>query len=214
MKKLFLTILLVLSITVMLHAQEYYEGGSGGAPTSGFDWDIRFGISFPIISNYRLFSDGDRDDIRLLSVGAGALSSLIFSSLSTGVAFQYTVVPRLLAPGIYADIHFNLPSWFLVGMFTDWEQKFLLLQPGVRLYNQFQFTRTFGVEPFLGINYIYISMTDTFRQFIPLINAGFVLKMGSTFGFEYAFNRSNRDNKDGWTPTIHRIGFTWSLRDR
>jgi len=202
-------------MTVMLHAQEAYEESSGGALKSGFDWDVRFGISFPIISNYGLFSNGDRDDLRLLSVGAGALSSLIFSSLSTGVAFQYTVVPRLLAPGIYADIHFNLPSWFIVGMFTDWEQKFVLLQPGVRVYNQFQFTRTFGVEPFLGVNYIYIIMTDAFKQFIPLVNAGFVLKLGSTFGFEYGFNFPNRNNiEDIWIPKIHRIGFTWSLRDR
>jgi hypothetical protein len=202
MKKLFLIVLLVLSMTI-LNAQEADEN-----PTSGLDWDVRFGISFPFIGNFNTFTDGD--NIPFASMGF----ALAFSSISLGGGVQYTIIPHFIAPGIYADVHFNLLSWFIVGAFSNWEYDFILLQPEARVYNQFQFTRSFGIEPFFGINYIYIGMTDTFREVIPLMNAGFVLKLGSSFGFEYSYNFSNRRIEDGWTPKIHRIGFSWGLRNR
>jgi len=199
MKKLFLAIVLVVSMTVMLHAQDAGDG---------FDWDVRFGLSFPIIGNFNTFTDGD-------NIPFGSLMfALAFSSISLGGGVQYTIVPHFIAPGIYADVHFNLFSWFIVGAFSNWDYDFILLQPEVRIYNQFQFTKSFGVEPFFGINYIYIGITDTFREYIPLMNAGFVMKLGDSFGFEYSYNFSNRNIEDGWTPKFHRIGFSWGLRDR
>jgi len=204
MKKVFLVILLVLSLTGrMLYADEV---------KSGFDWDIRFGISFPFVTNISdLVNTGDESN-RILNVAGGMLSALVYSSLSLGVGFQYTIVPHAIAPGIYADVHFNAPSWFLVSIFTDWEKKFLLVQPGVRFYNNFQFTQSFGLDLFYGINFMYLNILDQYKATTPLMNAGFVLK-GKTFGFEYCFIMPNKKSEIK-TPGIHRIGFSWSLRDR
>jgi hypothetical protein len=208
MKKVFLAILLVVSLSVMLHAQEADEGDAGQDSANGLGWNIRFGISFPFIGNFNTFSEEDNVPFGSLMFG------LAFSSISLGGGIQYTIVPHFLAPGIYADVHFNLISWFIVGAYTNWEYNFILLQPEVRLYNQFQVTDTFGFEPFFGINYIYIGMTDTFRALIPLMNAGFVVKLGSAFGFEYCYNFSSRNLEEGWAPKIHRIGFSWKLYGR
>jgi hypothetical protein len=205
MKKVFLMICF-LSLAGMLYAQESTERDGNSA--DGLDWDVRFGISFPFIDNFGTFTDGDN-----IPFGS-MLLALAFSSISLGGGIQYTVVPHFLAPGIYADIHFNVFSWFIVGAFSNWEFNFMLLQPGLRLYNQFQFTKTFGLEPFFGVNYIFIGMTNSFRKNIPLMMAGFVLKLGDSFGFEYCYNFSNKPLVEGWTPKIHRIGFSWSLRDR
>jgi len=202
MKKVFLAILLVFSLSVMLHAQD--EGDAGQEPTNGLDWSIRFGISFPFIGNFNTFTGGDNIPFGSFMFG------LAFSSISLGGGIQYTIIPHFLAPGIYADVHFNLFSWFIAGAYNNWEYNFMLLQPGVRVYNQFQLTETFGFEPFFGINYLYIGF-DTFEQIIPQMNAGFVLKLGSTFGFEYCYNYSNKNIEEGWTPKIHRIGFSWRL---
>jgi len=202
MKRVFFTILLVLSLTVMLYAESADE-----RPSSGFDYDIRFGISFPFIGNLN-----DYSDVGNIPFGS-TLLALAFSSISIGGGAQYTIIPHLVAPGIYADLHFNLFSWFIVGAFTNWDYNFMLLQPGIRLYNQFQITKSFGIEPFYGINFIYIGLSDDFRKSIPLMNAGFVLKLGSTFGFEYCYNFPKMlGSKESWVPSIHRIGFSWSLR--
>jgi len=204
MKKVFLVILLVLSLTGrMLYADE------GSGVTSGFDWDIRFGISFPFVTNISTYNNSE--DIKALNVAGGMLTALAFSSLSLGVGFQYTILPHVIAPGIYTDVHFNALSWFLVAIFTDWEKHFLLIQPGVRLYNNFQFTKSFGLDPFYGINFVYLNMNGDGRM-MPLMNAGFVLK-GKTFGFEYCYIIPNK-KVNYWTPSVHRIGFSWSLRDR
>lgn len=213
MKKVFLTILLVLSLTVMLYAEDS-PSKSSSTVSKGFDWDIRFGISFPYLSNLGILvsDDGSEGVSKVLQVGGGLLSPFIFSSLSTGLGFQYTIVPHLLAPGIYADIHFNLLSWFLVGMFSDWGQNLLVLQPGVRFYNQFQITKSFGIEPFYGFNFMYIGVLDYYKESLVLANAGIVLKIGSSFGIEYCYIIPN--NSRSWTPSIHRFSFSWSLRDR
>jgi hypothetical protein len=206
MKRVFLAVLLVLCLTGrMLYAEE------NSGVTSGFDWDIRFGISFPFVTNIVAYNDDNGEEIKALSVAGGMLSALVFSSLSLGVGFQYTIVPHVIAPGIYADVHFNAPSWFLVAIFTDWEQSFLLVQPGVRFYNNFQITKSFGIDPFYGINFMYININDK-KETMPLMNGGFVLK-GKSFAFEYCFIIPNKKT-DKWTPSVHRIGFSWTLRDR
>jgi len=193
----------------MLHAQEFDEETVAGEKSiKGFDWDIRLGISFPFISNLK-----DYTEDKTIPFGS-TLLALAFSSISLGGGFQYTIVPHLLVPGIYTDLHFNLLSWFIVEAFDNWEYNYMLLQPGIRLYNQFQFTKTAGIEPFFGVNYVYISLSDTFKKSIPLMNVGFVFKLGNMFGIEYCYNFSKKISKDAWIPRIHRINFSWSLRSR
>jgi len=205
MKKVFPAILLVLCLTGrVLYAEESSE------VTSGFDWDFRFGISFPFVTNIGAYSSDPGDTNDALSTAGGMLSAIVFSSLSLSTNFQYTVVPRLFAPGIGVDIHVNAPSWFIVGMFSNWEQTFLLVQPGVRLYNNFQFTKSFGITPFYGVNFLYIEFYG-YKAMAPLMNAGFIMG-GKDFAFEYCFIMPNKTNT--WSPIIHRLGFSWSLRDR
>jgi len=213
MKKVFLTILLVLGLTVMLHAQDYdSDSTSSGTGGRGFDWDIRFGISFPYLSNFGTIADSND---KTLSVLGGLLSPLAFSSLSLGVGFQYTIVPHVLAPGIYADVHFNVLSWFFVGLFSDWKYTFLLLQPGLRFYNQFQITKSFAIEPFYGFNFMYIGIGEEYKESLILANAGVVLKIGSSFGIEYCYIIPNNiGGAKDWAPSIHRFSFSWGLRDR
>jgi len=219
MKKVFLTVLLVLCLTGgMLYADD-----DTSKTESGFDWDIRFGISFPYLSNFGTIA-GSND--KTLQVLGGVLSPLVYSSLSLGVGFQYTIVPHVLAPGIYADVHFNALSWFLVGMFSDWKYNFLLLQPGVRFYNQFQITKNFGIEPFYGFNFMYIGIPMSgadgdYKKSLVLANAGIVLKLGSSFGIEYCYiipnnMRTQKANgeEENWAPSVHRFSFSWGLRDR
>jgi hypothetical protein len=211
MKKVFLVILLVLGMAVMLHAQESAEETSGGKPETGFDWDIRFGMSFPFIANFSEFTEGE--NIPFMSM----LVSFALSSISLGGGVQYTIVPHLLTPGIYADIHFNVLLWSIVGLVTNWETNLMLIQPEIRFYNQFRLNRGLALEPFFGVNFVYITMNldkDRLNGSIPLMNAGFILKLGDSFGFEYCYNFSNMAIGDGWAPKIHRIGFSWGLRDR
>jgi len=215
MKRIFLAILLVLSLTVMLYAQDSSEDESDDREIGGkgFDWDIRFGFSLPIVTNLGSLAGANSEEAGVVSTlmgGAGViLSPIVFFSLSLGVGFQYTIIPHVLAPGIYADVHFNLPTWFLIGMFTDWTVHLLLLQPEVRFYNQFQFSDSFGLDRNVGTNFLYIGIPQVYAQTIILMNAGFVMKIGDSFGLEYCYAIPSGS---GWTPSIHRIGFSWSLR--
>jgi hypothetical protein len=224
MKKIFLMVLLALSMTFMLYAQEDTENSA-----SGLGWDVRLGISFPFIGNFNSFfsnsgsSSSSRDpyyndpyynepDDPTIPFGS-TLLAFALSSVSLGGGVQYTIVPHFLAPGIYADLHFNLPSWLIVGTWNNWEYNFIILQTGIRLYNQFQLSRTFGLEPFFGFNNVYIGINKDAMN-VPLMAAGLILKLGSKFGFEYCYNfssSSNNKNYYGWFPSIHRIGFSWSL---
>jgi hypothetical protein len=218
MKKIFLMVLLALSMTFILYAQ---ESSSAGDSASGFDWDVRFGISFPFIGNFNsLFSSSDPHNSNYRnsndpSVPFGSsLLAFAFSSISLGGGVQYTIVPHFLAPGIYADLHFNLPSWFIVGAWNNWGYNFIIFQSGIRLYNQFQFTSTVGLEPFFGFNDVYIGI-DKDAMNVPLLIAGFIFKLGGAFGFEYCYNFSPSNNGYyGWVPSVHRIGFSWSLRKK
>jgi len=212
----------------MLHAQDFSEEDTVerviGA--KGFDWDIRFGFSLPFLGNAReLVSDSDDPDDpdnHDAAIAANVLAFVlapVLSSISLGANFQYTIVPKLLAPGIYADIHFNILTWFFAGVFTNWETTFLLLQPEIRFYNQLQLTDSFGLEPFFGYNFMYINISgfgiDKFKEYIPLLNAGMVLKLGESFGLEYSYNFSTRRNSENhWSPKLHRLSFSWALRRR
>ncbi|MDR2941089.1 MAG: hypothetical protein LBV17_00660 [Treponema sp.] len=204
MKKIFLVILLCISLPVIAHAQESESTDGDAKPGTGFDYDIRLGFSFPIIGNFKELSGVNLPF-------ASSLLAFAFVSISLGGGVQYTIVPHLLAPGIYADLHFNLFSWFLVGAFTNWEKNLMLLQPGIRFYNQLKLTDSFCLDPFFGINYIYMGL-DNFRENVLLMAAGFVLKLGNSFGFEYCYNFPTRPIAEGWSPKIHRIGFSWSLK--
>ncbi|MDR0456499.1 MAG: hypothetical protein LBH20_07450 [Treponema sp.] len=213
MKKILLTVLLVLSMTVLLYAQEETVTGEnvaaeespavGGDPASGFGWDVRTGYSFPLIGNMRAFSFPE------IPFGQ-ILLSFALSSVSLGAGVQYTIVPHVLAPGIYADLHFNLLSWFLVWAFTNGRDNFMMLQSGIRLYNQFKFT-IISLEPFFGVNIAYFNM-DNVGIPTPLIAAGFVFNVRD-FGFEYGYNFLPVPVNEG-LPSLHRLTFSWSLRSR
>lgn len=206
MKKIFLTVLLALSMIVMLQAQEVSDTientASEESSASGFDWCVRMGYGFPFITNVEAVSGTD------FPFGK-TLLAFALSSLSVGGSAQYTIVPHLLSPGIYFDMHFNLLSWLFVGMFSNWEKNYILFQTGVRVFNQFKFG-IFGFEPFFGFNNAYMNINGIGESF-PMLAFGFVIRLGG-FGFEYCYN-SGASNEMG-TPSISRITFSWNILKR
>ena len=147
MKKGILAFFLVLSMPLMLFANEVAGGNAqkSGSAEKGFGGEVRMGVSMPILPDF-----GDAK----LNPAVRTLAGLVFTSPTVGGGFQYTVVPHLLAPGFYADIHFNLPTWTAVYMAT--ENHAVLFQIGARVYNQFKFG-DFSLNPFFGYNYVYLA---------------------------------------------------------
>jgi hypothetical protein len=220
MKKFFLVICL-LCLAGMLYAQD--EGTSSSKASSndsgkGFDWDVHFGISLPFIMNLG-GTGGIASGSGIDFPGAAMIMGFGFSSISLGMNFQYTIIPHFLAPGIYADVHFNLFTWFLLGMFTNFDLNFVLLQPQVRFYNQFRVNKDFAVDPFIGLNFVTLTVdydgSSVVNANYTLLNAGIVLRMGDSFGFEicYNFNCLGGDYT-GNPPQILSLAFSWGLRNR
>jgi len=201
MKKILLTVLLVLSMTALSYAEGAGTGGGGE-----FGGDLRIGYSFPFLDKAMYsYSGNSRDDVALYALGQ-ALMSLAFSSVSLGGGFHYTVVPHVFAPGLWVDVHFNFLSWLLMKAFTD--NDFIMLQTGLRFYNQFSFDIV-SVEPFFGFNLAYIKV-DLIKLPIPLMTAGFAFNV-DRFSFEYGYNFLPVRVDGGRLPGIHRITFASSL---
>jgi hypothetical protein len=207
MKKIFLAALLGLSMTIILFGQESNSSDNTAIVAdseSGFSRDIRMGYSFPFIMGS--FSN----DLQEIPFGR-LIMAFALSSISLGGGVQYTIIPHILAPGVYADLHFNVLSWFFVWAFTNGESNFMILQSGIRLYNQFKFS-AISIEPFFGFNLGYISLDDI-KAPIPLMAAGFVFNIGG-FGIEYSYNLATAAIEDLDKFIIHRITFLWTLRPR
>ena len=197
MKKLFLAVLLAFSMTILLYA----EGGGGE-----LGGDLRMGYSFPFLGNMlNTFSVNSGGEAAALMLGQ-ALLSVAFSSISIGGGVHYTIIPHILAPGLYADLHFNFISWFFTKMFTNID--FIMLQTGLRLYNHFSFA-TASFEPFFGFNFTYINVEKILLP-IPLMAAGAVFNV-DRFGLEYSYNFLPIRIDGGRLPGIHRISFVSSL---
>jgi hypothetical protein len=207
MKKVLWMVLLMLSMAVMLHAQ---EANSGNQPVTNESSDtengwerglggiVRVGYSFPIISG---FLDSPTSTAETVGYGLAKVAlAFAFSSVAVGGGVQYDVIPHFLSPGLYFDVNFNLFSWAIMGLF---EKDFVLLQLGFRAYNQFSIS-FFAIEPFFGGNFVYLSY-DKSAVPILLMQAGFVINLGK-FSFEYSYHFPAKDFVSSVAFTgIHRI---------
>jgi len=180
MKKITIAFLLLLTMSVMLSADENKDAVH---PDLGFDCNLRLGVSFPVIPFGGIFETiGEIGSTEAAVVGY-TLVTITLSSVSIGGGAQYTFIPHLIAPGVYVDMHFNLLTWGLVYTFSNYH--LILLQTGLRFYNQFKFNEV-ALEPFFGTNLVVIGVDDDLVP-IPLFSAGFILNIG-TVGFEYGYN--------------------------
>jgi hypothetical protein len=206
MKKVLLVVLLLLGMAVLLHAQESAdsdESSTSEEKTGGFGGHIRVGYGFPFLSGFLEYDSDNAGEAfanNLLKFGL----SLAFSSLAVGGGFQYDVVPHIFAPGIYFDVNFNLFSWAIMSMF---DRRFIMLQFGFRVYNQFSIA-WFALEPFFGGNYIYLKYMDSSVP-VFLLQGGFVMNLGR-FSFEYGYHFPTKSiGIDEFSfRGIHRITFS------
>jgi hypothetical protein len=208
MKKVLLVVLLLLGMAVILHAQDSGDDGESDTEKNVSDklgGSVRIGYSFPffciMLTNYNESNDGDD-----LNSFMHVLLAFAFSSVSVGGGVQYTVVPHLLAPGLYLDMQFNLLSWAIMGIA---KREFIIFQGGIRLYNQFGFS-VISLEPFFGFNFIYLKM-DELRMPLPLMAAGFVFNI-ARFSIEYGYHFYPRRVEGGHLLGLHRFtlsGIVW-----
>jgi len=198
MKKILLAVLLVLSMTVMSYAQ---------SSDTGFAYDIRMGFGFPFIDINSISSNsgGGVSDMGNLPIVSLLLGGAL-TSLSFGGGVQYTFFPHLLAPGVYFDLNFNLPSWFFVWAFSG--QNLVLFQYGAHIYNQFRINKTVSFDPFFGFNFVTFNLMSNVAT-VTCMKAGMLIRLGS-FGLEYAYNFGGNFNQIR-DFSIHRLTFTWSL---
>ena len=206
MKKKILAILLLLSLSVTLFANEE-DTSEGRKSGRGLDWNIRLGFSLPIVPVLDAFSISDKVDnfsSRFIVTGVTALA---LTSVTFGGGIQYTVIPGLLAPGIYADLHYNLPSWLIFYLLS--ERQFMLFQGGIRIFNQFKFGN-FSLEPFFGGNFL-VTGIDDIKTSIPFMAIGLRMNVRK-FGVEYAFNFAPKKKAEEYIfPRMHRFAFVWRL---
>jgi len=210
MKKRILAVLLLLCLSVMLFAEEADEPKKQRAGR-GLDWNISLGLSFPVIPVFDALPIlQNLESISAVKFVLPVATMFSLTSLTVGGGIQYTVIPGLLAPGIYADVHFNLPSFLIVKLLKD--DNLILFQGGIRLYNQFKFGN-FSLEPFFGGNFLYAGMGD-FKEPLTFMAAG--LKMNiRKFGLEYAFNFAPKKKAEEYLfPRMHRFAFVWRLNPR
>jgi hypothetical protein len=219
MKKMFLVVLFIFGMAAMLFAQESGSGGdtvTGGGTTSaasssgngsatGLGAKIRVGYSFPLISLDNEFGEGLKEE-----GGAGLMVGLLgfaLSSFTVGGGLNYTIVPHVLAPGIYFDLSFNLLSWSIAITLAD--TNLIMFQGGARIFNEFAFTSV-SFEPFFGVNFLHLNMgglsESTFSQTITLLAAGLIINFGR-FSIEYGYNFYPVKVDEG-AIAFHRITFS------
>ena len=207
MTKRIIAFLLLLNMSVIMFAE---EEAAEAKETSGkgLDWNLRLGVSFPLLPMNSAFSTlGKAGDGSAFF--AYTLVTFALSSFTVGGGLHYTVIPHLLAPGFYADVHFNVLSWGLVYLFS--QNHLVLLQGGLRIYNQFKFGK-FSLEPFFGGNFVLVGINDILAP-IPLLATGLIFNINS-FGIEYGYHFYPSKNERDKRPllSIHRISLLWKLK--
>jgi hypothetical protein len=151
-----------------------------------------------------------------MNAGENILRSYMFLSLLFGAGYHLNLVENIFSPGIYGDIHINLPA--LLTLFPQKEEetkdsintksekdyaKFSAFQFGIRLYNRFKFN-SFDIQPFAGVNFILEAGIDIFKTWGILIAF-------KNYGIEYS-NHSLLYNYGKYIKNdVHRIAFVYRM---
>ena len=127
-----------------------------------------------------------------LNPGETILSAILTSCLSIGLGYHLNIIPDILSPGIYGDVHL---SWLMLLFNNDEddynEDGFSFVQLGIRVYNNMRFGMI-NIQPFAGLTAMFIG-----NHTIGVITLGFVLAFGN-YGFEYSYIQHTN---------IHRVSF-------
>jgi hypothetical protein len=217
MKKVLLVLLLMLSMAFISHAKESASDGESDTSeesSSSGKWKeklgatVRVGYSFPFLADMLTYYSETEETS---STAAYAFTQIVlafaFSSVGIGGGVHYTIIPHILAPGLYVDMHFNLLSWGIASLFT--KSDFIMLQGGIRLFNQFGF-KIISIEPFFGFNFIYLKVDDL-KMPLPLLAAGFVFNI-ARFSIEYDYSFYPRKHEGIPLLGFHRFtlsGIIW-----
>ena len=144
--------------------------------------------------------------------GSNILASIIFFSGAFGIGKHLPIIPGILMPGIYGDIHFSLISILLAqgGASIDPDSSNknslpFIFQGGLCLYNQFKLA-SFDIQPFAGFNAIAGQLGPGFLTKFGILIA--YKSIGLEYSFQQALNNSLKDN----LPYLHRIIFVYHVR--
>ncbi len=138
--------------------------------------------------------------------GLNVLSSLLLSSFSMGAGYHLNIIPDILSPGIYADIHISLLD-MLFGSGNDdtLDDSILFFQTGIRFYNQFRL-RSFDLLPFAGLHFAF---TDGFASGAKMFG---LLALNGNFGIEYSYHSTVFSlDRTPFNDGVHRIMFVYRL---
>ncbi len=134
---------------------------------------------------------------------------ILFSSLAAGLGYHFNIVPHLIAPGIYGDVHISFGSLLQdekkTNDFDSVKERDLFFQAGIRLYNQFRFGQ-FDMQPFAGINIMAGKANP-----IGLKSFG-ILMAYKNFGLEYGYILPIADDIKNTGAAMHRFAIMYHFR--
>jgi len=147
------------------------------------------------------------------SPGLNVLASVVYCSGASGIGKYFPIIPGILMPGIYGDIHFSLISILLAqggGSIklenADGDNSSLpfIFQGGLCLYNKFRFG-LFDIQPSAGFNAIMGSLKP-----------GMFAKYGisaayGNIGLEYSYQLPFTGSIKKDFPYLHRLVFIYRV---
>ena len=158
---------------------------------------LNVGVSTLFLANSK---DGELDK-------AVPLHPITFSSLAVGIGGHLEIIPSLLSPGIYGDLHLSLLS-MLVGWLTkdeNYETKNssvpLFFQTGIRVYNQFS-VPSISIQPFVGLNWIGVMSENSSAKWFKTFG---ILASYNKIGIEYSYQTPFFHRLNNTSRAIHRI---------
>ena len=147
------------------------------------------------------------------SPGLNVLASVVYCSGASGIGKYFPIIPGILMPGIYGDIHFSLISILLaqgggsikVENNDDTKNSLpFIFQGGICLFNNFRFG-SFDIQPSIGFNAI-----------LGLLTSGIFTKYGilaayKNFGLEYSYQLPLTKSIKSDIPYLHRLVFMYHV---
>ena len=167
------------------------------------NWTANFGLSF-------LFPLSSKS-----SPGVNVAESIVFSSVAIGAGYHLRLVPNVLMPGIYGDIHMTLLTIITSSCINNNNDNVIngddnsnipsLFQGGISLYNLFRFG-SLDIQPSAGFNFAAGLIKPSI-----FVKYGILAALGNT-GVEYSYQRALTSNIKNDIPYLHRLVFVLHMR--
>ena len=141
------------------------------------------------------------------------LHPVTFSSLSVGFGGHNSIIPYILAPGLFFDMHFSLLSMLVEWLKDDEAYKTnendfpLFFQTGLRLYNQLGIN-TFCIQPFFGLNLLGVLGKESRVNWYKVFG---ILAAFNRIGIEYSYQMPLLHSITDKSRAIHRIAIVTRL---